>query len=387
MAIAGAYPVTLAVDYPERQSRWKTLLRLFLAIPVLLFFMVLSGATWPRFWSDGRVTTYSAGVAGGVVLAIWVTIVLRARIPRWLFDFQVALLRWEIRALSYFALLTDTYPPFEGDYPIRLEVQYPERLARWKVLIWKTITSIPHVVVLVFLSIGAFFAVIIAWFAILVAGRFPQGLHGYVAGVIRWGMRVQAYLLSLTDEYPPFSLAADAGPGGRDSYVISSILGVLATGGVIAGIVVLAIIAGGEKVARVSYADLLAGEMRPADTRITVDSVTVELTGATDPADDLVSFLAPQPGYRFVLLELSIENGRGRDLPIRESDFRLEDEEGDGHDAYLVLVGGRIPRVDLVEHGSADADLIFELPNEVDPTELRYNSGFGFSKTIVYEFQ
>jgi hypothetical protein len=387
MAIAGAYPVTLAVDYPERQSRWKTLLRLFLAIPVLLFFMVLSGATWPRFWSDGRVTTYSAGVAGGVVLAIWVTIVLRARIPRWLFDFQVALLRWEIRALSYFALLTDTYPPFEGDYPIRLEVQYPERLARWKVLIWKTITSIPHVVVLVFLSIGAFFAVIIAWFAILVAGRFPQGLHGYVAGVIRWGMRVQAYLLSLTDEYPPFSLAADAGPGGRDSYVISSILGVLATGGVIAGIVVLAIIAGGEKVARVSYADLLAGEMRPADTRITVDSVTVELTGATDPADDLVSFLAPQPGYRFVLLELSIENGRGRDLPIRESDFRLEDEEGDGDDAYLVLVGGRIPRVDIAEHRSADTELIFELPNEVDPAELRYNSGFGFSKTIVYEFQ
>ena len=207
MAVADTYPVTLAVDYPERQSRWKTGLRLFLAIPVLLFLFVLNGATWARYSPDGRIGAYTAGVTGGVVLAIWVTIVLRARIPRWLFDFQVALMRWEIRAFSYFALLTDTYPPFEGDYPIGFEVQYPERLARWKVLIWKAFTSIPHMLVLVFLSIGAFFAVIIAWFAILITGRFPQGLHGYVAGVIRWGMRVQAYVLSLTDEYPPFSLS------------------------------------------------------------------------------------------------------------------------------------------------------------------------------------
>jgi hypothetical protein len=217
MAVAGTYPVTLAVDYPERQSRWKTLLRLFLTIPVLLFLVVLSGATWSRFWSDGRVTSYSAGATGGVMLAIWVTIVLRARIPRWLFDFQVALLRWEIRALSYFALLTDTYPPFEGDYPIRFDVQYPERLSRWKVLIWKAVTSIPHMLVLAFLSIGAFFAVVFAWFAILFAGRFPQGLHAYVAGVIRWSVRVQAYFLSLTDEFPPFSLAPDAGPASRES--------------------------------------------------------------------------------------------------------------------------------------------------------------------------
>jgi hypothetical protein len=246
--------------------------------------------------------------------------------------------------------------------------------------------------VLVFLSIGAFFAVIIAWFAILVVGRFPQGLHGYVAGVIRWGMRVQAYFLSLTDDFPPFSLAADAGPGGRDSYVISSILGVLATGGVIAGIVALAIFGRGEKVVQVSYADLLAGEVRPADTRVTVGSVTVELSRAADPADDLVPFLTPQRGYRFVLLELTIENGRPRDLPIWASNFRLKDEDGHGHDAYLVIVGGRIPRVDLVEHVSADAKLVFELPKEVDPAELRYgellyNSGFGFTKTIVYEFR
>jgi len=368
---ASAYPVTLEIDYPERQSRWKTLLRLFLAIPLVIFSYLLGS---------------------GIVLAVWATILVKGRIPRWLFDFQVAYNRWQIRVGSYFLLLTDQYPPFEGEYPIRYEVQYPERLSRWKLVIWKFITSFPHFIVLAFLTFALLAVVPLAWFSVLIAGRFPRGLHLYVAGVFRWSARVQAYFLSLTDQFPPFSLAADAGPGGRDSYVISSILGVLATGGVIAGIVALAIFGRGEKVVQVSYADLLAGEVRPADTRITVHSVTVELSRATDPADDLVPFLASQPGHRFVLLELTIENGFRRDLPIRASDFRLKDEDGHGHDAYLVVVGGRIPRVDLVEHASADAKLIFELPKGVDPAELRYgellyNSGLGFTKTIVYEFR
>ena len=363
---AAAYPVTLEVDYPETLSRWKTLLRLLLVLPLIIF-------------------TYLLGT--GIALAVWAAILVKGRIPRWLFDYQVAYNRWEVRVSSYFLLLTDQYPPFEGDYPIRYEVQYPERLARWKLVVWKFITSVPHFIVLAFLMFTLLAVVPIGWFAVLIAGRFPRGLHLYAAGILRWSARVSAYFLSLTDEFPPFSLSADAGPGGRDSYVISSIVGVLATGGVIAGIVALAIIAGGEKVVRVSYSDLLAGEVRAADTRITVDSVTVELAGAADPADELVPFLAAQPGHRFVFLELLIENGRSADLAIRASDFRLKDDEGDGHDAYLVLVGGRIPRVDLSEHRSVDADLIIELPEGVDPAKLRYDSGFGFSKTVAYEFR
>ena len=62
--------------------------------------------------------------------------------------------------------------------------------------------------VLFFLVIGAFFAVVIAWFAILFTGRYPRGLFDYVVGVGRWGLRVNAYAyLLVTDEYPPFSLS------------------------------------------------------------------------------------------------------------------------------------------------------------------------------------
>ena len=71
----------------------------------------------------------------------------------------------------------------------------------------KWFLAIPHYVVLFFLSIGAFFAVVIAWFAILFTGRYPRGLFDFVVGVGRWWLRVEAYaFLLVTDRYPPFSL-------------------------------------------------------------------------------------------------------------------------------------------------------------------------------------
>jgi hypothetical protein len=388
MAVAGAYPVTLAVDYPERQSRWKTLFRLFLAIPVLLFLMVLSGTFWARQWPEGRVAAYSAGAAGAVTLAIWITIVLRARIPRWLFDFDVALMRWEVRALSYFALLTDTYPPFEGDYPIRLEVQYPDRLARWKVLIWKAITSIPQVLVLVFLSIGAFFAVIIAWFAILLTGRFPQGLHAYVAGVIRWWVRVQAYFLSLTDEYPPFSLSPNAGPAGGDTYVVSSVIGWLLGAGLVALAVTAVVLIRETARVDVSYADLRAGRVASSETTAEIWQMEVTLTEAVDPADEDFPLLVPEQSSRLVAFRLELNNEAGRGSKVRQSDFRLKDTGGEWHDPLLVFAGGSVTPVTIEKHSSAEAIILFEIGDDVRPAELHYSPPFADRiKRVVYEFE
>jgi hypothetical protein len=67
--------------------------------------------------------------------------------------------------------------------------------------------DIPHYVLLFFLTIGAFFAAIFAWFAILFTGRYPRSLFDFIEGVIRWYNRVGAYaFLLVTDRYPPFSL-------------------------------------------------------------------------------------------------------------------------------------------------------------------------------------
>jgi hypothetical protein len=93
---------------------------------------------------------------------------------------------------------------------VHLEIDYPDveqDLNRWLPLV-KWFLVIPHVIVLVVLAIIAFFAVVFAWFAILLTGRYPKGLFDFVVGVGRWGLRVQAYaFLLVTDRYPPFSLS------------------------------------------------------------------------------------------------------------------------------------------------------------------------------------
>ena len=172
MAEAAPYPVTFEAVYPERLSRLSTFFRLLLSIPVLIF-----GSHWGYQCGPAGLAGHP-GAGPHPAMAVY---------------FQVALNRWFNRTSGYLLLLTDRYPPFEGDWVISYEVRYPERLARWKLLFWKVITAIPHFIILLFLGLGAMIVTVIAWFFILFAGRYPRGLFEYVAGVMRWSARVQAY--------------------------------------------------------------------------------------------------------------------------------------------------------------------------------------------------
>ena len=71
---------------------------------------------------------------------------------------------------------------------------------------FRIILAIPQLIVLYFLFIALFFVVVIGWFAALFMGRLPDWAHSFISGVVRWSTRVGAYLLLLTDRYPPFSL-------------------------------------------------------------------------------------------------------------------------------------------------------------------------------------
>ncbi len=88
---------------------------------------------------------------------------------------------------------------------LRYDVAYPERLSRLLIFV-KWLLAFPHYIVLMVLGIAAFFAWIVAFFAVLVTGRWPAGLRDFMVGVTRWGYRVTAYVLLLTDRYPPFRL-------------------------------------------------------------------------------------------------------------------------------------------------------------------------------------
>jgi hypothetical protein len=107
-------------------------------------------------------------------------------------------------------LLTHEYPSTDEEQAVHIEIAYPDAekdLLRGMPLI-KWLLILPHVIVLAFLGIAAIVCVIIAWFAILINGTYPKELFGFVVGVMRWAIRVDAYAVLLTtDKYPPFSLS------------------------------------------------------------------------------------------------------------------------------------------------------------------------------------
>jgi Domain of unknown function (DUF4389) len=206
-----AYAARLGVDYSTEHNRVTTLFRIFLVIPIVIVYSALTaGATREAYHQGGqRVTTTSGGIAAGLFVATLLMILFRQRYPRWWFDFARELARFGARVGAYATLLTDRYPSTVEEQDVHLEIDYPDAerdLNRWLPLV-KWLLAIPHYVVLFFLSVGAFFAVLIAWFAILFTGRYPRGLFDYVVGVGRWWLRVEAYaFLLVTDRYPPFSL-------------------------------------------------------------------------------------------------------------------------------------------------------------------------------------
>ena len=122
-------------------------------------------------------------------------------------QFTLFYVRWRLRAIVYLMLLEDQYPPFgDAPYPASISVVDPVGPRDRLTVGFRLLLLIPHVLVLFFLLCAWWVTTIIAWFAILVTGSYPQGPYEFGVGVLRWFMRVEAYGLLLIDEYPPFSL-------------------------------------------------------------------------------------------------------------------------------------------------------------------------------------
>ncbi len=209
---ASAYPVQLSVEYPDRDlDRGTTAFRLIWAIPILILVATIQGDPAAGWETQGHGS--SVALSGTALLFVppLLMILFRQKYPRWWFDWNLELMRFVNRVCVYVGLMDDRYPSTDEQQSVLLEFPYPDAkngLNRWLPIV-KWALAIPHFIVLFFLSIGAFFAVVIAWFAILFTGRYPRGLFDFVLGVLRWWNRVIAYAFVLvTDEYPPFRLGA-----------------------------------------------------------------------------------------------------------------------------------------------------------------------------------
>ncbi len=191
-----SYPVDYEIAPPERYNRWTVAFRPFLAIPQLLLV-------------GGRGLLTSALLL--LVFFGWVAILFTGRFPKTMRDFCLFLYRWTQNVNAYVALQAAPYPPFgTGAYPLELSVVPAERYNRWSVG-FRIFLVIPHAFVLFFLGLAQVLVTIIAWFAILFTGRYPEGMFGFSVGVSRWTARVEAYLYLFVDEYPPFTLGTQSG--------------------------------------------------------------------------------------------------------------------------------------------------------------------------------
>ena len=109
----------------------------------------------------------------------------------------------------------DNYPPFSWGlefYPANFEVDPPEESSRILALLGalffiKGLLLLPHLIILSLLGIVMLVAVYVGYWAVLLTGRYPQGLLAFIVGVQRWEYRTEAWMLGLTDRYPPFSFS------------------------------------------------------------------------------------------------------------------------------------------------------------------------------------
>jgi Domain of unknown function (DUF4389) len=203
-AETNGYPVQLQIARDAGQNRLTN-------FPLGIGFFIRAILLIPHI-----IILYFLGILAYVVYIIATfAILFTGKYPPGMYDFVAMYYRWNARTNAYIISLYDKYPPFNGSEdagsPLSFTTVRPETSSRllnfpFLGLFIKTILLIPHIIILFFLGIATLVVIVIAQFAILFTGSFPEGMHSFCVGVSRWTIRLNAYYFGLTDAYPPFSM-------------------------------------------------------------------------------------------------------------------------------------------------------------------------------------
>jgi hypothetical protein len=190
-----SYPLQLDLDAPITVARWRPLVHWLLVLPQ-------------------AIVLYALTIVQNIILVLsFFAILFTGKMPDSFFGFMSMTHRYQWRVTSYMFFMREAYPPFEfqtvgpdpGDDPARLTIEEAPKLSRGLIFV-KWLLAIPHFFVLLFLGIAAYVVVIIAFFAVLITGKWPESMRTFVIGVMRWSYRVSIYVYLMTDQYPPFTL-------------------------------------------------------------------------------------------------------------------------------------------------------------------------------------
>jgi hypothetical protein len=368
----GSYPVQFDVQYPEKLSRLLIFVKWLLAIPQYL-------------------VVYALGSVISVVTFIcFFAILFTGRYPRGLFNMVVGFTRWGANVSAYTSLMRDEYPPFSmdpGQYPATFEVEYPERLSRWKIFV-KWLLIIPNQIVLGLLAFVGFFVTFLAWWAILFTGRYPRGFFNFNVGVIRWTLRAGAYTNLLRDEYPPYSMRPEAKASGWKAIAIGIVAGIFAIATMIAALVAISTIDPQTEVVIVDYQRLETGAgFQPPP--VSVDGTRVALNDVEDPYE---GFFSPESDTRFVAFTMNITNEDALFTTVDYTAFDLEDSLGDSYEPVEIITDPSLGFDNqLGQDESVVAEVIFDVPAGADPESLTYSPGFAqflpIGERVRFEFR
>jgi hypothetical protein len=91
-----------------------------------------------------------------------------------------------------------------SELPIRIVVG-DEALRRSRLTVFlRLLLALPHLVWLGLWGLAASFAAIALWLGVVIEGKAPESIHGFVAGYLRYATHVAAYVFLAADPFPGF---------------------------------------------------------------------------------------------------------------------------------------------------------------------------------------
>jgi Domain of unknown function (DUF4389) len=222
----GEYPIEVRLPPPEAQSRWKTLLRIVLALPAVVLASALGSAGNAFAGGSGRSRTYSYNTSSlGTAVAVlgWFASLARGRMPKGLRDAGAYSVGYNAQVLAYVLLLTDRYPNADPTamladveppplHPVHL-VGDAHDLRRSRVIVFfRLLLALPHLVWLALWSIAAIIVAILNWFVTLFAGTPARGFHRFLSRYVRYALHVAAFIYLAANPFPGFAGEAGSYP-------------------------------------------------------------------------------------------------------------------------------------------------------------------------------